>query len=75
MTFRTDTEVIAMANDTRAGLIGYFYSKNIGRVWRVAEVCLRACRVMKAFLLVVIGHCFTPPKLPRYAALHRPTSV
>lgn len=35
--FDTDEEGIAMANDTEYGLAGYFYSQNLGRVWRVAE--------------------------------------
>ncbi len=35
--FSTDDEVIAMANDTEFGLAAYFYSREIGRVWRVAE--------------------------------------
>ncbi|HVL58961.1 MAG TPA: NAD-dependent succinate-semialdehyde dehydrogenase [Burkholderiaceae bacterium] len=37
--FRFDTEeqVIAMANDTEFGLASYFYSRDIGRVFRVAE--------------------------------------
>ncbi len=35
--FRTDDEVIAMANDTEYGLAAYFYSRDIGRVWKVAE--------------------------------------
>lgn len=35
--FKTEAEVIAMANDTEFGLAGYFYSRDIGRVWRVAE--------------------------------------
>ena len=37
--FRFDTEddVIAMANDTEFGLAAYFYSRDIGRVWRVAD--------------------------------------
>ena len=26
-----------MANDTQFGLAAYFYSQNIGRIWRVAE--------------------------------------
>ena len=26
-----------MANDTEFGLAGYFYSRDLGRVWRVAE--------------------------------------
>lgn len=35
--FTSDEEVIAMANDTEFGLAAYFYSRDIGRVWRVAE--------------------------------------
>jgi succinate-semialdehyde dehydrogenase/glutarate-semialdehyde dehydrogenase len=35
--FKTEEEVIRMANDTEFGLAAYFYSRDIGRVWRVAE--------------------------------------
>jgi succinate-semialdehyde dehydrogenase/glutarate-semialdehyde dehydrogenase len=35
--FKTEEEVIAMANATEFGLAAYFYSRDIGRVWRVAE--------------------------------------
>ena len=35
--FKTDDEVIAMANDTEFGLASYFFSRDIGRIWRVAE--------------------------------------
>lgn len=37
--FRFDTEeqVIALANDTEYGLAAYFYSRDMGRIWRVAE--------------------------------------
>jgi succinate-semialdehyde dehydrogenase/glutarate-semialdehyde dehydrogenase len=35
--FATEEDVIAMANDTEFGLAAYFYSRDIGRVWRVAE--------------------------------------
>jgi succinate-semialdehyde dehydrogenase/glutarate-semialdehyde dehydrogenase len=35
--FKTEEEVLAMANDTEFGLASYFYSRDIGRVWRVAE--------------------------------------
>jgi succinate-semialdehyde dehydrogenase/glutarate-semialdehyde dehydrogenase len=35
--FRSDDEVVRMANDTEYGLAAYFYSRDIGRVWRVAE--------------------------------------
>ncbi|CAN7187678.1 NADP-dependent succinate-semialdehyde dehydrogenase [Duganella sp. LjRoot269] len=35
--FETDEEAIALANDTEFGLASYFYSRDIGRIWRVAE--------------------------------------
>ena len=35
--FKTEAEAIKMANDTEFGLASYFYSKDISRVWRVAE--------------------------------------
>ena len=35
--FETEDEVVAMANDTEFGLASYFYARDIGRVWRVAE--------------------------------------
>ncbi|MEM1143530.1 MAG: NAD-dependent succinate-semialdehyde dehydrogenase [Pseudomonadota bacterium] len=35
--FRTEEEAIAMANDTEFGLASYFYTRDLGRVWRVAE--------------------------------------
>ena len=35
--FKTEEEAIRLANDTPFGLAAYFYSRNIGRVWRVAE--------------------------------------
>lgn len=35
--FETDAEAIRMANDTEFGLASYFYSRDISRVWRVAE--------------------------------------
>jgi len=35
--FSTDEEVIDMANATEFGLAAYFYSRDIGRIWRVAE--------------------------------------
>jgi len=36
-TFETEDEVVQMANDTEFGLAAYFYSRDIGRVYRVAE--------------------------------------
>ena len=35
--FKTEEEAIRMANDTEFGLACYFYTRDIGRVWRVAE--------------------------------------
>lgn len=37
MRFHTEEEVIARANDTEFGLASYFYTRDMGRVWRVAE--------------------------------------
>ena len=35
--FSTEQDVIRMANDTEFGLASYFYSRDIGRIWRVSE--------------------------------------
>ena len=35
--FKTEEELIKLANDTEYGLASYFYSRDIGRIWRVAE--------------------------------------
>ena len=35
--FRTDDDVVELANRTEFGLASYFYSRDIGRIWRVAE--------------------------------------
>jgi succinate-semialdehyde dehydrogenase/glutarate-semialdehyde dehydrogenase len=35
--FTTEDEAIAMANDTEFGLAAYAYTRDVGRVWRVAE--------------------------------------
>ena len=35
--FNDEAEVIAIANDTQFGLAAYFYARDLGRVWRVAE--------------------------------------
>ncbi len=37
MRFRTESQAIAIANDTPYGLAAYFYARDVGRVWRVAE--------------------------------------
>jgi len=35
--FKTEADAIKLANDTEFGLAAYFYGRDIGRVWRVAE--------------------------------------
>ena len=35
--FNDESEVIAMANATEFGLASYFYSRDLARIWRVAE--------------------------------------
>lgn len=35
--FESEEDVIALANDSEFGLAGYFYSRDIARIWRVAE--------------------------------------
>ena len=35
--FKTEEEVIALANDTQYGLASYFYGRDYARIWRVAE--------------------------------------
>ncbi|MFC3001623.1 NADP-dependent succinate-semialdehyde dehydrogenase [Falsiroseomonas tokyonensis] len=35
--FKTEEEAVALANDSEFGLAAYFYSRDIGRIFRVAE--------------------------------------
>ena len=35
--FSSEADAIRQANDTPYGLSAYFYSRDIGRVWRVSE--------------------------------------
>jgi len=35
--FETEEEVVTLANDTPFGLAAYFYTQNLGRIWRVSE--------------------------------------
>ena len=35
--FTSEEELLKLANDTEYGLAAYFYSRDIGRIWRIAE--------------------------------------
>lgn len=35
--FESDDEVVELANNSQYGLASYFYSRDIGRIWKVAE--------------------------------------
>jgi succinate-semialdehyde dehydrogenase / glutarate-semialdehyde dehydrogenase len=35
--FKSEKEVVTLANAAPVGLAGYFFSKDVGRIWRVAE--------------------------------------
>ncbi|MDP1674613.1 MAG: NAD-dependent succinate-semialdehyde dehydrogenase, partial [Burkholderiales bacterium] len=35
--FKTEDELLKLANNTEYGLAAYFYSRDIGRIWRIAE--------------------------------------
>ncbi len=35
--FKTEQEALALANNTEFGLAAYFYARDIGRIWRIAE--------------------------------------
>lgn len=48
--FETEEEVIKLANSTDVGLAGYFFSRDVGRVWRVAE----KLEVGSEFLLLIL---------------------
>ncbi|MFZ4379545.1 MAG: NAD-dependent succinate-semialdehyde dehydrogenase [Polynucleobacter sp.] len=37
ITFESDEEVVRLANNSQYGLASYFYSRDIGRIWKVAE--------------------------------------
>ena len=56
--FKTEEEVIELANDTEFGLASYFYARDIGRVWRK--------RWNTAWSRSMRGSC--PPKSRRSAA-------
>ena len=47
--FKTDDEAIKMTNDTEFGLAAYFYSRDIGRIWRVGEASIWAAAIANYF--------------------------
>ncbi|KAF7722250.1 succinate semialdehyde dehydrogenase NADP+ linked [Apophysomyces ossiformis] len=55
--FSTEDEVVEMANNTPFGLAGYFYSRDIGRIWRVAE---RLESGMVGVNSGIISNCYAP---------------
>ncbi|KAI8143384.1 Aldehyde/histidinol dehydrogenase [Fennellomyces sp. T-0311] len=55
--FSTEEEVIALANNTEFGLASYFYSRDIGRIWRVAEQLESG---MVGANSPILSSCYTP---------------
>lgn len=55
--FSTEDEVLQLANDTEFGLASYFYSRDIGRIWRVAE---RLEAGMVGANSPILSSCYTP---------------
>ncbi|KAI9020988.1 Aldehyde/histidinol dehydrogenase [Phycomyces nitens] len=55
--FNTEEDVINAANDTPFGLAGYFFSRDIGRVWRVAEKLETG---MVGVNTGIISNCYAP---------------
>ena len=65
--FKTEEEAIRLANDTEFGLAAYFYSRDIGRIWRVAEAL--------EYGIVGINTGSSRPRSRRSAASRRPASA
>jgi succinate-semialdehyde dehydrogenase/glutarate-semialdehyde dehydrogenase len=55
--FETEDEVVTLANDTPFGLASYFFSRDIGRCWRVAEHLETG---MVGVNTGIISSCYTP---------------
>ena len=71
--FETDAEAIAMANDTEFGLASYFYSRDIGRVLRVAEALEYGIVGINTGLISTRGPPFGGMKESAWAARARNT--
>ncbi|KAI9492939.1 Aldehyde/histidinol dehydrogenase [Zychaea mexicana] len=55
--FQTEEEVLALANNTEFGLASYFYSRDIGRIWRMAEKLETG---MVGANSPILSSCYTP---------------
>ncbi|KAG0767448.1 hypothetical protein G6F57_004532 [Rhizopus arrhizus] len=55
--FDSEDEVISLANDTSFGLASYFFSRDVGRCWRVAE---RLESGMVGVNTGIISNCYAP---------------
>lgn len=55
--FESEEEVISLANDTPFGLASYFFARDIGRCWRVAEKLETGMVGVNAG---IISSCYTP---------------
>lgn len=55
--FKSEDDAIRIANDTEFGLACYFYSRDIGRIWRVGEALeVRARRLPRNQIFVYGRH-------------------
>ena len=59
--FKDEAEAIEMANDTEFGLAAYFYTRDIGRVFRVAEALWNTA-------LSALTRVLSPPRWRRSVA-------
>ena len=64
--FESESEVIQRSNDTDVGLSGYFFSRDIGRIWRVAE----ALEVGMVGIKWILGAFITGAKLSLRSLQH-----
>jgi acyl-CoA reductase-like NAD-dependent aldehyde dehydrogenase len=51
--FKTEEEALELANSTRVGLAGYFFSNDVRQCWRVAKK-------MEANIILKLTHCLHP---------------
>lgn len=61
--FKTEEEVLTLANATRVGLAGYFFSNDVKQCWRVAkkmEVCSLCCSSGLVAFAKCLSHALQP---------------